>query len=384
MALSIPPVQSGNVIAASLMNQIIQALSSLDTRVTALEGAGVTTAGAPDIQSYSPTTNLHVGDQLTVAGQNLWAAGMNAVFITLSGTSTRVTQFATQNDTQLVFNIPAVSVQPTGSLVSLQVVSPTQGSDSVSFTLLPAAVTVPTGGLRIQLAAASGTTFNAPGTYQLSYTINATTTLGDTYDLIPAVVATPNIAGWAVTMLNSSNAPVSNATLYIAAAPSLTQPTIVTGNLQLTIPSGATGSAALTLEVKSHLNPTGLDKTSPTVTVPVGGTVLLSSGIGIAPEPNAGELDASGNLLVPITGLQLSVDVTITTPGSYSNVITFDNSSWSAIVQSPFPYPAGTTAIQVMITPSAGAQPSNLYITITSLANSSVATQVFYPVVLAS
>src|SRR5260370_41820455 len=103
------------------MNQIIQALLNLDARVSKLEGAGVGTAGAPKILSYSPTNNLHIGDLLTVTGQNLWAAGMNAVFITMGGTSTRVTQFATQNDTQLVFNIPAVAVQPTGSLVTLQV-----------------------------------------------------------------------------------------------------------------------------------------------------------------------------------------------------------------------------------------------------------------------
>jgi hypothetical protein len=383
MALTFPPVQSGDIIAASLMNQIIQALSNLDARVTTLEGSGATTTGAPKIQSYSPTTNIHVGDQFTVNGQNLWAAGMNAVFITMGGTATRVTQFSTQNDTQLVFNIPAVSVQPAGSQVTVQVVSPTQGSDSASFILLPAAVTIPTGQIRIQLSSLPGATFN-PGNNKLSYTISATTTLDDTYDLIPTVDGT----GWTVTMLDKLGAPISNATLFIAAAPSLTQPTTATGSLQLTIPNGATGSANLVLEVRSHLNPTGLDPHSPKAAIPVGGTVLLSSGIGIVPQPNPGDLDSSGNLLVPVTSLQLNFAVTVTTAGAYTLVASFDNDAghWSATIPSPVTFPAANfpTPINAIITPQKGAKPSNLFLTITQVANNLVATQVFYPVVLRS
>jgi hypothetical protein len=382
MAFSIPNVKSGDVIASALINQIIQALQNLDSRVSALEAPSATTVGAPKIQAYSPTSNLHIGDSLTVTGQNLWAGGLNSVYIVLGGAITRVTQFTTQNDTQLVFNIPAVSVQPGGSLVSLQVVSPTQGSDSVSFTLLPAAVTFPTGEVRIQLAAPSNTTFNAGASYKLSYTINSTTTLGDTYDLNPTVDAT----GWSVTMLDNSGNPISNATVYIAAAPSLTQPTIVSGSLQITIPAGVTGSANLQLNIVSHLNPTGngLTISNPKAQIPVGGKALLSSGIGINPSPSPGNLDASGNLLVPTTGLTLTFDVTISTSGNYTLQVTFDNDAadWSGTVPSPINFPTGTTPIQVQITPKSGAQPSNIYLTIAEVANSSVSTQVFYPVVV--
>jgi len=387
MAASITPVQSGNVITANLMNQVIQALSDLNTRVSALEGASTTTAAAPKILSISPQSNVHVGDSMTVTGTNLWAAGLNSVYIDLNGTLTKVTSFTSQSDTQLTFSIPAVYVQAGGSSVYLRIVSPTLGSDAAQFTLLPAAVTIPNGEITVQLSAAPTTVFSAPATgvsnYTLNYMISANTTLGDTYSLNPTVTGT----GWSAAIL-SSGIPVPNATLYIAAAPSASQPTILTGSLQLSIPAGATGSANLVLTVVSHLNPLGLTVPSPTAVIPVGGSVLLSNGIGIMPEPPAANLDANGNLLVPIGGLQLKFLITVTAVGLYNLSYSFNNSGWTASVPQTIQINTANlpTALSTVITPTAGAAPSNFSLTVALSTDTTgtVVTEVFYPVVLKS
>ena len=384
----IPPAKSGAVIESSVINLIIQALASLDTRVTTLEGGSQDT-GVPKILDFSPKTNVHVGDPLTVSGQDLWAGGINTVYVQVGSVPTPVTQYIYQSDTQLQFYIPGVFVQAGGSSATLLIVSPTKGSsNSVSFTLLPAPVTIPTGDIRIQLASPPNTTFNA-GTgatsakYQLSYTINANTTLGDTYDLIPTVDG----AGWTTGILDGVGNVIPNATLFIDAAQSLSQPTIKKGSLQLTIPPGASGSANLLLEVRSKLNPKGLDKTSPKTLIPVGGTVLLSSGIGVQPTPPSGSLDSDGNLLVPVgsTGLTLIFQLTVTdAPQIYTLNARFDNDqgNWNAQVPASVPIqnPNAAKNVSVVITANSGAQNSNLYLKVTDSANSNNVTEVFYPV----
>ncbi|MGZ4843219.1 MAG: IPT/TIG domain-containing protein [Candidatus Angelobacter sp.] len=379
MALPIMlPVQSGDIITASLMNQILQALAALDGRVAKLESGVGSTGGKPRIQDFTPKTNLHEGDTLTITGQNLWAAGMNSVSLLVGSAITPVITFISQSDSLLVFKIPGVFAQPTGTPVSVQVVSPTQGSDSISFTLQAAVVSVPTGDIRVQLSTPPNTTFNAPGTYPLNYTLNANTTLGDTYDLKTSVSG----AGWTLTPDVTS--------LFIDAAPSLTQPTIKKGVLQLTIPGGATGSSNLSLEVKSRLNPSGLDKFSPTAVIPVGGQVLMSSGIGIVAKPGASDVDVNGNLLVPATagGLTINFLVTVATaPKDYLLAYRFDNDA--ANWQAPTP-PNSTkvtigapnlgTPISVVVRVTAGAQPSNLYLKVTQSDDPTVVTEVFFPV----
>ncbi len=380
---AMPPVQSGDIITAKLMNEILQALTDLDNRLSKLEGGVSGTGGKPHIDNTSSTANVHEKDLFTINGENLFAAGMNAVQIVLAGSVTPVTQFTVHTDSQLVFNIPPVFAQPSGSQVTLQVVSPTQGSDSVSFTLFPALVTVPTGDVRIQLSAQPNTVFNAgtggnPATYTLNYTLNANTTLGDTYDLLPTITG----SGWTITPDVPS--------VFIDAAPSLTQPTIKTGTLKLSIPSGATGQATLKLEVRSRLNPTGLDKSSLPAVIPVGGTVPLSAGIGIVAKPGPNDVDANGNLLVPAgpAGLTINFLVTVTNaPKDYLLSYRFDNDpvDW----QAPTPPNSNKvtintanlgTPISVVVRTVANAQPSNLYLKVTQSDDPNTVTEVFYPV----
>lgn len=383
MAQPIPPVQSGDIITASLMNQIIQTLASLDGRVTKLEAGTSSTPGKPHIEDFSPKSNLHEGDPLTLTGQNLWAAGMNTVSVLLGSAITQVPKFIAQSDSQLIFNIPPVFAQPGGSQVSVQVSSPTQGADSISFTLLPAVVTIPNGDIRVQLSALPNTVFNAgtggnAANYTLNYTLNANTNLGDTYDLLPTISG----AGWAVTPDVPS--------VFLAAAPSLIQPTIKIGTLQLSIPSGATGQATLRLEVRSRLNPTGLDKSSLPAIIPVGGTVPLSNGIGIVAKPGVNDVDGAGNLLVPAgpVGLTLNFLVTVTAaPKNYLLAYRFDNdpNNWQAPIppnstQVTIGQPNLGTPISVVIRTNANAQPSNIYLKVTQSDDPSVVTEVFYPV----
>jgi len=134
------------------------------------------------------------------------------------------------------------------------------------------------------------------------------------------------------------------------------------------------------------LNPKGETVPSPTAVIPVGGSVLLSNGIGVMPEPAAGNLDSNGNLLVPIGGLQLTFEITVAVAGTYKLSYAFDNSNWTAsgpssIMISTANQPARLNAL---ITPIQGAAPSNFYVTVTLSTDSTVVTKVFYPVVFSS
>ncbi len=394
MAITILPVQSGDIITANFMNQLLQALTALDGRVTVLEAGGTTsTNGRPKIGDFSPKTDLHEGDPLTITGQNLWAAGLNTVSVLMGSSVTPVTNFDARSDSLLIFKIPGVFAQSSGSQVSVQVVSPSQGGDSISFTLFPAKTNIPKGDIRVQLSSPPNITFNAgtggnAAVYTLSYTLNANTTLDDTYDLIPSVDG----VGWQTVILDDTSSPPQvehSATVFIKAAPSLSQPTIVKGHFQLSIPSGATGSANLLLEVRSHLNPAGLDKFSAKAVIPVGGKVLLSDGIGIVPSPGS-NVDSNGNFLVPAgaIGATLNFIVTTANAGNYLLGYRFDNDTgnWHA------PVPPNSSEIDGLVanvgTPisvvvrvdSGSAQPSNLYLAVTKKDDSSVATEVFYPV----
>jgi hypothetical protein len=392
------PVQypvSGNVNAIAVATADFNGDGIPDLAMTT-SGAGVLVllneqsqiASASVFLNPLPPGPWHVGDSMTATGRSLWGGGSNAVYINFNGALTPVTNFTTQTDSKLVFTIPAVFVPTGGSSVYLLVESLTQGVASAEFTLLPEAITVPTGEIQIQLAAPPATVFNAPSTgvsnYLLSYAISANTDLSDTYSLTPAIDA----AGWSAAIFDkTTNQVIPNATVAIAAAASASQNTIVQGNLQISIPAGATGSANLTLTVAS-LAPAGLTKSSPTAVIPVGGSVLLSSGIGVMPDPAPGNLDANGNLLVPLAGLQLNFFLTVAVAGTYDLTYSFDNSDWTAIVQSSIPIAVANqpATLSTVITPNAGAAPSNFYLTVALSTDTTgtVATKVFYPVVLQS
>ena len=94
------PVKPGDLITANYFNQI---LSSFDSRISALEGATIT-SGAAVITGISPSGPVQVGQPLTVTGRNFgFSIGAQQVFID----TVQVNAFqAGSSDQQLVFIIP--------------------------------------------------------------------------------------------------------------------------------------------------------------------------------------------------------------------------------------------------------------------------------------
>jgi len=357
------------------MNQIIQALSEIDARVRNLETGILPVAGTPNINPLSQTT-LHVNDQIILTGQNLWAAGLNSVFLEVDSISTRISQFLTATDTQLVFTIPTVPANAGGSPALLRVVSPTHGSGTVNFTLMPVAVTIPKGQVLVSVVGPSGNV--ATGSNMFTYTITATTTLADKYDLLPAVDA----AGWQLT----ADAP----TVDIPKAASASQPVTKTGTLTLVIPSTATGSARVRLTVRSRLNPSELVATSTDVLVTIGQSVVSSPDIKVSFDKTSATLDTDGKtvLVSASSGTFVGFNVAVTTTGSYTYSTKFDNdttqSHWhAAVVGAPTTLSGGASpaSIPVQITVDSSSAPtSNLFFRATSGADTTKATEVSIPV----
>jgi hypothetical protein len=96
-------VTPGQLIKSELINLILDKISSIDDRVTGLEG-GTSTIGAVVITGISPSGPVQVGQALTVSGQNFgFSIGAQQVFID----TVQVNAFqAGSSDQQLVFIIP--------------------------------------------------------------------------------------------------------------------------------------------------------------------------------------------------------------------------------------------------------------------------------------
>jgi len=97
-------VQPGDLISADLMNRLIDAFRSLDTRVTNLEEGDSPTAN-PVLLDRSPTGDVEVNSLLTLIGRNFLIPPQNNTVI-LDGVP--IQSFAASDDKNLRFTIPDV------------------------------------------------------------------------------------------------------------------------------------------------------------------------------------------------------------------------------------------------------------------------------------
>ena len=98
-------VKPGDLVLSSLINLLIDKISSIDDRVTALEGGSTSSSGAVVITGLSPAGPIQVGQVLTVSGRNFGfpPSGLSKRWATLF----RLNAFqAGSNDQQLLFVIP--------------------------------------------------------------------------------------------------------------------------------------------------------------------------------------------------------------------------------------------------------------------------------------
>ncbi len=373
-------VRPGELIKANFINQLLKTMGTLDDRIAALEAGSVISGGPIVISGISPAGPLHMGDELRVLGQNF---GLPAqVVVTIDSARVDGSSFkAGSGDGILIFDIPAIQGVPAqGKLVTLTVAN-SKGQASITFTVFPFQVSIPTGQLFVNLSAPPAVgTITPNNTFNFTFTINGFTSLGDTYTLTPAVVAQQNQAGWQAVVVDSNGNPLSPPEIVIPEGQNTKTNVIV----KVTVPGGTNNSSAqLSLTAKSKLNPTGVSGsgvTTITVGAPPPAPPKITLSISAVSPPGTFAL----NVISIPTGTNAAVVIftaLIPDVGSYKVPDpTFDNNSWAGTVSgAKKQFTTGsinqTVQIPVQIVPQPGAAPANMVLKVTD-ANANVLGQI--------
>jgi hypothetical protein len=352
------PVNPGDLITAAYFNQL---LGSFDSRISALEASIGASSGAIVITGLSPTGPLHMGDKVTVLGQNF---GMpSEVTVTVGGVPVSGSSFLPgSGNYALIFQIPPVQgIPPQGQVVNLIVSNPTSAAPPYPFTLLPYALTIPTGQVLVNMTGAPGVgTITAGNSYNFTFTLTASTSLADVYTLAASLDATSSAAGWTATAVDSSGQPLKQ--ISIAQGQNTTTPV----NVMVTVPAAAAaGSAAhVTLTVTSSTNPTGLIGSGST-TVTVGGNpppvnTITVAIVGVSATGIAGATFSGNNSIsLPHGATSAVIALSVLVPDTASTVQytctgpTFGANTWSGSVpgtDSPFFGQVNSVLVHVNIT----------------------------------
>jgi hypothetical protein len=363
MAQSIPPkVNPGDLITASFMDQIIDALSGLDQRVSKLESTGAVT-NPVQITGFTATQPIRIGDQIEVDGAGfLVPAILNQV--TMGGVL--VTSFAfSSNGQKLVFNVPTIpSVTPAGTSVTVTVTN-ANGSATSQPIIVQSAVVAPVGKITLIFASAPVMPLGQPNIttgqiYQFGFSLTAVTNLSGNYALTPSVTG----AGWSAQLVDSSpmsigagatatirvnvTAGTGSGTLSLSAIETTTGSQVTPGNAQVTI---TTGSPPPTPETRARVTLAGAS---------LGAAV---SGTGVTFTRNS--LGAVG-FTVQLTSIgNYSVSAAMLSPQGWTlggiDVPTFNVTT---------PPPSGTTAnqnVNLTFTAGTGAANTSLVFTLTGI-----------------
>jgi len=345
------PVKPGDLITANYFNQL---LGSFDARISALEASIGASSGAMLITGVSPSGAIHMGDTITVYGQNFGVPSQ--VIVTVGGVTVSGTSFLPgSGNNALVFQVPPVpGIPPLGQTVLLTVSNPTSAAPPYSITLLPYALTVPTGQLLIAMTGAPSVgSITAGNKYTFIFTITSSTSLSDSYQLNAALDAASKGAGWSVATVDPSTGnPMNQVTIQQG------QNINTQVGVQVTIPGTAgVATAQLTLTVNSSTNPTGLLGTgNTTITVgaapPPPNTIPFSNLVATA---NLSGASSSGTTSISLphgtTSAVIAVQAVFPSADNYSYTgPTFDAAGWVGNVVKPTTNPFSTTGANQPIT----------------------------------
>lgn len=172
-------VNPGDLITASLINDILKRLRDLEAAINKLPSADQV-----EITSLYPSGPVHIGDKLTILGRNFGQPASNSVTIN----EAIITKFDdSSDDKHLMFTIPVVqAATEQGALVTLTLSNP-QGFDSTPLTLLkavqPLGVTLyPSPHLSPDVEE-----LEAGKSYRFTFTVSGITTQDETYTLTASV-----------------------------------------------------------------------------------------------------------------------------------------------------------------------------------------------------
>lgn len=255
-------VNPGDLITASFVNGLVDALAALEVRVEELENAPAAppapAPGAPVLERRQPTGEVTVGTLLTLIGQNF--SPLSQARVRFGGEE--ITSFALgSSSTRLAFQVPQLTGLP--RTVSVTASTPQGTSNALS---VPVAERPPVQGGEVFVDDLTGElgTIEAGQTYTLRWRVRSETLLPVTYDFsiaLSAVDPPESLPGWqgAIT-LNSEQEQIGAASPFEVVA-------------TVTVPAGA-GTATIALRAESTDGQFG--QTSAPVTLTVGEETELS------------------------------------------------------------------------------------------------------------
>jgi len=232
-------VRPGDLITADLMNQLIADIANLNLRVATLEAGVISVGDGAIITGISPTANIHVGDRLTVQGQNFNVPTINNdVFVN----QVKITAFALSgSSTQFSFDIPDVGVSAQSPPAILKV-SNGNGSPAVfAFQLLPLQQ-VPSGRVEVSYASAPIMPLGSPNItigqqYVFTFQIKALADLAGNYQVTP----TSSSGAWQIVLLQDTGTlPRASSVFALQGNPAGTAQTVRLGVTPL---AGATNTS---------------------------------------------------------------------------------------------------------------------------------------------
>lgn len=297
---AIPHVLPGEVIRASLINQLIDAANAGGSVVPS--GVAVPDVfGMPLAQARTtitqPSVNLILGSVFDVFG--------TAVNPTASISSTRV----------VLGQVPPANTRvPVGSTVNLTVAG-TGGGGGTGGAL-------PIGDILVGGGIPPVGTITQNTTVEFRFPITAAVNLEETYDLKAVIVGVSQPALWKARVVTGST-PTEITEITIPAAPPPTGTTVQV-RVEVTVPNGTNGSnATLTLQVTAQRNAALTDTSSP-ITFTVGSAAPPAETIGILFQSvQNGTVLGDGTVQVLPPKSRLTYQATVPGAGSYD--VTFDS-----------------------------------------------------------
>ncbi|HXJ13297.1 MAG TPA: IPT/TIG domain-containing protein [Candidatus Limnocylindrales bacterium] len=182
-------VRPGQLIASIAMNSLLDRVSSLEDRVTALEGGGNST-GAAVIIGISPSGPVQVGQPLTVSGQNFgFSIGAQQVFID----NVQVNAFqAGSSDQKLIFVVPTSisNVPAQGRSATLSVSNGILPPAKQAIFLLPAFTL--TGGVDVNYVGATTGAITPTQQATFQFTLKSQASLDATFAIQPLITGPAN------------------------------------------------------------------------------------------------------------------------------------------------------------------------------------------------
>lgn len=335
-------VQSGDVISAGLMNQILSDVANLQARIADLEN-GIPSQSAPTIVLVDPNDGVQIGEELQVVGTNLSLDTLTSVLIA----NRQINAFGAASDNKLlVFDVPAIPGIPAEGGADVNLVLTNEfGSDSILVRVLQSETPDLAANVEIFIVEFPNGEILPGSTNDFRFRLVASANLTEQYTVTAAI---DGDAGWS----HAFEVGGTSQTITI----NQTQTTNTEIFFDAQVIAGSSGIASVWLNVESVNFPNSVDVDSPIVELvlneePVGDRDLtfIEPLVGIeSPEVFQENPDTiSRNLLIRASGLirfdvrvlmneagqcTLSEAVIVNNPGSAYTLILLSGNATSAAI----------------------------------------------------